>query len=214
MITSGRIPAVAVLLDMDGVLVDSTATVEDHWSRWANRRGLPPSDVLRFAHGSPISEVVARFVDPDEVSDESDWVEGLSSEATIDQAMPGALTILTQKLMPIAVVSSATRQVVEARLKRAGLPMPTVLVGADDVPHGKPDPAPYLLAASCLRVNINECVGVEDTPVGLRALLASGAVPLAVLTTHTADELAGAHALLDDLGQLHVGVDSVSWPRS
>jgi sugar-phosphatase len=203
-----------VLLDMDGVLVDSTATVEDHWSRWANRRGLPPSDVLRFAHGSPISEVVARFVDPDEVSDESDWVEGLSSEATIDQAMPGALAILTQRLMPIAVVSSATRQVVEARLKRADLPIPTVLVGADDVPHGKPDPASYLLAASRLGVNINECVGVEDTPVGLRALLASGAAPLAVLTTHAADELAGARALLDDLGQLQVGIGSVSWPRT
>jgi sugar-phosphatase len=170
--------------------------------------------VLRFAHGSPVREVVARFVEPEEVSDEADWVEGLSTEATIDHAMPGALAILTQSLMPVAVVTSATRQVAEARLKSAGLPIPTVLIGADDVPHGKPDPAPYLLAASRLGVNINDCVGVEDTPVGIRALLVSGAAALAVLTTHTADQLAGAHALLPDLGVLQVAVDSVSWPEN
>lgn len=68
----------ALLLDMDGVLVDSTGTVEKHWARWAARRGLAVDDVLREAHGAPSREVVALFVADTEVDAEAAWVEGLA----------------------------------------------------------------------------------------------------------------------------------------
>src|SRR5450759_4207176 len=85
-----RVSAKAVLLDMDGVLVDSTGMVEKHWSQWAERRGLDPTNVLRFAHGSPSREVVARFVPAHEVAVEAAWVEGLALLPADEVALPGA----------------------------------------------------------------------------------------------------------------------------
>jgi sugar-phosphatase len=210
-VLSPRVSAKALLLDMDGVLVDSTGLVEKNWSRWAERRGLDPAAVLRFGHGSPSREVVARFVPAAEVATEASWVEGLALLPTEEVALPGAKAVLTQRVLPVAVVTSATRAVAQVRLTRAGLPVPAVLVGGDDVARGKPDPLPYLRAAQLLRLAAGDCVAVEDTPAGLTSIRAAGATPLALLTTHRADELSDALALLADLRSLRVLPDGVTW---
>jgi sugar-phosphatase len=207
-----RVSAKAVLLDMDGVLVDSTGLVEKHWSQWAERRGLDPTTVLRFAHGSPSREVVARFVAAEDVPVEAAWVEGLALDSTtVEVALPGAHAVLTQRVLPVAVVTSATRAVARLRLTRAGLPVPAVLVGADDVARGKPDALPFIRAAQLLNVAASDCVAVEDTPAGLASIRAAGAKPLALLTTHRADELSDALALLADLRTLRVLPGGVGW---
>ena len=207
-----RVSAKAVLLDMDGVLVDSTGLVEKHWSQWAERRGLDPTTVLRFAHGSPSREVVARFVPAEDVPVETAWVEGLALDSTtVEVALPGAHAVLTQRVLPVAVVTSATRAVARLRLIRAGLPVPAVLVGADDVARGKPDALPYIRAAQLLNVAASDCAAVEDTPAGLASIRAAGAKPLALLTTHRADELLDALALLADLRSLRILPGGVGW---
>lgn len=197
------LPADALLLDMDGVLVDSTATVESHWSQWAARRALPIADVLRGAHGTPTRDNVARFVAADEVAAETDWIEALPVDGEDDVALPGAAAALDQAELPVAVVTSAPQQIARVRLQRAGLPVPEFVVGADDVPRGKPDPAPYLRAAQLLGVEPGRCVGVEDSPAGLAALRAAGMTPLAVLTTFSRHELP-ALAHVPDLGALTI----------
>ena len=211
MTTSGRLRARALLLDMDGTLVDSTDDVEKHWTLWAERRGLDPVDVLVHAHGSPSRQTVARFVDAAEVAAETAWVEGLSLHTAEERALPGASDLLAQRFLPVAVVTSATRAVAPVRLRRAGLPVPAVLVSADDVERGKPDPAPYLLAAARLGVAAGDCVGVEDTPAGLASMRAAGVSALAVATTFPAADLAGAIAVLADLAGLRVEPGAVSW---
>jgi len=203
------LPAGGLLLDMDGVLVDSNATVESHWSQWAARRGLSRADVMRGAHGSPTRDNVARFVTADEVEVEAGWIEALPADSD-DVALPGAAAALTQRDVPVAVVTSAPNRVARLRLERAGLPVPPVVVGCDDVPRGKPDPAPYLRAAALLGVDPSRCVGVEDSPVGLAALRAAGITPLAVLTTFPALEL-DALAHLPDLGWLTIEPGQVRW---
>lgn len=205
------IRASALLLDMDGVLVDSTAMVEAHWTRWARRRGIDPAEVLVHAHGTPSRDVVARFVAAGEVAAEASWVEELALEPAEERALPGALEVLAQELLPLAVVTSATREIARVRLRRAGLPLAGVLVTADDVERGKPDPEPYLRAAAALRVEPSACVAIEDTPAGLAAIEAAGAIPLAVLTTHTAPQLHAAVALLPDLAALRVSATGVAW---
>src|SRR5665213_2169834 len=106
-----RVSAKAVLLDMDGVLVDSTGLVERHWSQWAERRGLDAATVLRFAHGSPSREVVARFVPVADVPVEAAWVDDLALRPTDEVPLPGARAVLTQRVLPVAVVTSATHAV-------------------------------------------------------------------------------------------------------
>ena len=209
-----RVPAKAVLCDMDGVLVDSTGLVEGHWAQWAQRRGLDATAVLRFAHGSPSREVVARFVPAEDVPLEAAWVDDLALLPTDEFALPGALAVLTQHVLPVAVVTSASHAVARLRLTRAGLPVPAVLIGADDVARGKPDPMPYLRAAQLLQVAASDCVAVEDTPAGLTAIRAAGAQPLALLTSHRADQLSEALALLTDLRSLRILPAGVGWDDS
>jgi mannitol-1-/sugar-/sorbitol-6-phosphatase len=205
------LPAAALLLDMDGVLVDSTGSVEAHWARWAQRRGLAPPDVLQFAHGTPTRDVVARFVDPEEVAAETEWVSGLALEPAVEQALPGAARLLAQRLLPVAVVTSATRMVADVRFERAELPLPATMVTADDVHRGKPDPEPYLRAAALLGAAAADCVGVEDTPAGIAALRAAGATPVGLLTTHSREAMCAAVLVLPDLDALRVTDAGVEW---
>jgi sugar-phosphatase len=207
----GTLPASALLLDMDGVLVDSTGSVEEHWALWADRRGLERADVLRFAHGTPTRDVVARFVAPDEIVTEAAWVEGLALEPAAEHALPGAAELLSQRVLPVAVVTSATRAVADVRLRRAGLPAPHALVSADDVHRGKPDPEPYRRAAELLGFPPGDCVGVEDTPAGVAALRAAGVPAVALLTTYPSSAFGDSALILPDLAALHPSDSGIEW---
>jgi len=208
-----RISVDALLLDMDGVLVASTDTVEAAWTTWASERGIDPSEVLAIAHGLPSRDVIGRFVPPDRVVAETAAFEDAELDRGGDVAVPGALAVLSQRLLPVAVATSAPRRMAEFRLRNAGLPVPEVLVGVDEVRRGKPDPEPYLLAAQRLGVDPRRCAGVEDSRPGLASLRAAGAVPIALATTHRAAELRASRpaAVLPDLTALTIGEWSVAW---
>jgi sugar-phosphatase len=89
-----------------------------------------------------------------------------------------------------------------ARLRAAGLPVPPVLITADDVHFGKPHPEGFLLAAKALGVPPTSCVVVEDSPAGVAAGKAAGALVVALTTTHSADVLTAADIVVSDLSEL------------
>lgn len=95
-----------------------------------------------------------------------------------------------------AVVTSGTRATARHRLAAVGVPEPEVLVTADDVTVGKPDPTPYLAAAAALGVAATRCVVVEDAPAGIAAGRAAGATVIAVATSHPSADLADAHVVV------------------
>ena len=108
-------------------------------------------------------------------------------------ALPGAAELLSR--LPSekwAVVTSGSANVATARLRAAGLPHPQVLVCAQDVVAGKPDPAPYERGAFRLGVAAGQALAVEDAPAGLASARDAGCRTLAVITTHTASELTSA----------------------
>jgi sugar-phosphatase len=88
------------------------------------------------------------------------------------------------------------------RLAEAGLPVPNVLIGADDVERGKPDPQGYLMAARRLGVDPVACVVVEDTPAGIAAGRAAGALVVGIVSTHRRADLTDADIVIDELAQL------------
>jgi mannitol-1-/sugar-/sorbitol-6-phosphatase len=205
------LPARGLLVDMDGVLVESADAIRRHWRAWADRRAIPVESVMEHAHGSPSREVIARFVPAEEVAAEADWYEALAFEDPGDDvALPGAEEILSQDLLPLSVVTSATHAVARHRLERAGLGSPTIVVGADDVDRGKPDPAPYQVAAQRLGLAAQDCVAFEDSPVGARAATASGATTVGVLTLRTAEHFEGVATFATDLSHVRVRVDGVT----
>jgi sugar-phosphatase len=159
----------AVLFDMDGTLVDSREIVERLWLQWAAEHGLSAAAILAVAHGRRTLETI-QLVAP--------------HLATAETAVPGAAALLNA-LPPDrwAVVTSAGRKLAAARLAVVGLPLPRVLVGADDVARGKPSPEGYLRAAELFGVAPDRCLVLEDTPAGAQAGRAAGARVVGLRTT-------------------------------
>ncbi|MFI2363607.1 HAD-IA family hydrolase [Promicromonospora sp. NPDC019610] len=169
-------PAAAVLFDNDGVLVDSTAAGEAAWREWAVRHRLDPRAVLTGVHGRRSRETVARFLPADEVDPATAEIDALELD-TADQtvAIKGASDFVASVPGHLrAVVTSASRALAVARLAAAGIPLPDVLVAAEDVTAGKPAPDPYLRAAELLGVPSAECVVLEDSANGIRSARAAG----------------------------------------
>jgi sugar-phosphatase len=191
--------AQAVLVDLDGTLVDSEGPVRRVWGAFARRHGLEADEVHRFAQGRPSRESIrllapgadhdaeARLVEETEVSD----TQGV-------RALPGAADLLRGGLR-LAIVTSCSTALAQARLRAAGLPVPEVLVSSDGLERGKPDPACFLIAAERLGADPAQCVVLEDAPAGIRAGQAAGAIVVALRTTHGDEELAEADVIVDDL---------------
>jgi sugar-phosphatase len=195
-----------VLFDVDGTLVDSTPVVERTWRAWAARREVDVAEVLRVCHGRRTQDTVALFVPVAEQEAAVAELEQLEL-ADLDDvvALPGTQSLLSR--LPSdrwAAVTSGSHQLMRARLAAAGLPVPDVLIAAEDVSVGKPDPDGYVQAAAALRVEVQRCLVVEDAPAGLRAGHAAGAHTLAVATSHDPAHLQLADAVIADLTALTI----------
>jgi sugar-phosphatase len=172
-----------LLFDMDGTLVDSTASVERAWGRFAARHGLEASAILAVAHGRPTIEVVAEFAPRGvDVVAETDRIEAEEIDRTDGiSEVPGSAALLRGLDRDRwAVVTSATRALTLRRLAAVGIPLPKILVAADDVTRGKPHPQPYMLAAKALGFDASEAVVFEDAPAGLASAKAAGAATVVV----------------------------------
>lgn len=172
-----RVPFEALLVDLDGTLVDSTAAVEGGWAAWAEGVGADAEAVLAVAHGQPSRVTVEQFLPGADVDFAVKKVEALQVGAAVVQALPGALEFIGG-LEPSewAIVTSGSHHTAEHRLRQAALPRPEHLVTADDYRRGKPSPDPYLLGARLLAVDPSRCVALEDTASGATSAQRAGAV--------------------------------------
>ncbi|MEL6060537.1 MULTISPECIES: HAD-IA family hydrolase [unclassified Methylobacterium] len=193
-------PFAALLFDMDGTLISSIASAERIWSRWAAAHGLDVATFLPTIHGVRSVETIRRLnlpgIDPEaeaaaitraEMEDVGDITE-----------IPGARAFLAT-LPPDrwAIVTSAPRALALRRLAAADMPVPNLMVAAEDVKQGKPAPDCFLLGARRLGVVAEECCVFEDAPAGIRAAEAAGASVVVVTATHHEPASAGHPAIPD-----------------
>ncbi|HDX8352983.1 TPA: HAD-IA family hydrolase [Aeromonas dhakensis] len=166
----------ALLLDMDGTLVHSTGEVEAVWRLWCRRHRLDPEPVLAMCHGVRSREVIRTLAPQLDLAQEVALLDDLEIHHTGQaEALAGARPLLAS--LPVerwALVTSASQRVARHRLRSAGLPLPALLVGAEDVEYGKPDPDPYLLAAERLGLVAADCLVFEDAPAGISSALRAG----------------------------------------
>ena len=179
----------AVLFDLDGTLVDSTASVRRNWRKIATMLGRDGEDLAGHLQGIPGRQVL-RMIEPGlseqrireldqvlidgEVTDTADVVAAKGAAALLS-ALPGDRW---------GIVTSGPRRLARARLDAAGLPVPRILITADDVVTGKPDPAPFRLGATQIGHPPERCLAVEDAPAGIASARAAGCRTLGVLTTY------------------------------
>lgn len=184
---------------MDGTLVDSTGCVKAIWGSWAQKHGIELNAILQHSHGRRTIDTLNQVAPHLDVAAEAEALEAeeiMLREGMI--AIAGAFQLLSRlKPHQWAVVTSAGRRLATARLEYAGLPAPPVLISADDVHHGKPDPEGYLKAAKRLGVSPSRCVVVEDAPAGILAGRNAGMTVLGLTTTFAPEHLLGAVCVQD-----------------
>jgi sugar-phosphatase len=195
----------AILFDLDGVLVDSTRSVSRQYRLWAQKTNLDPQTVENIPHGVRAIDVVRQLAPHLDAEAEVERLEKMEAE---DQegvvVMPGAAELL--KSIPEnrwCVVTSGTRYLATCRLTHANLPIPRVMISADDVSKGKPDPDPYLTGARLLGMNASDCLVIEDAPAGIQAAHAGGMKVIAITSTYPAAALE-ADLVIEKLSQIKV----------
>jgi mannitol-1-/sugar-/sorbitol-6-phosphatase len=195
----------AILFDLDGVLVDSTRSVSRQYRLWAQKANLDPRIVENIPHGVRAIDVVRQLAPHLGAEAEVERLEKMEAE---DQegvvVMPGATELLES--IPgnrWCVVTSGTRYLATCRLKHANLPIPRVMVSADDVSKGKPDPEPYLTGARLLGMNSSDCLVIEDAPAGIQAAHAGKMKVIAITSTYPASALE-ADVVVQRLAQIKV----------
>jgi len=186
------LPATALLFDMDGTLVDSTAIVEKIWRRFAQRYQLDAATILADSHGRRTEETVAMFAPAGvQVAEEAARItaEEIADTDGIIEIAGASRLLAALPAESWAVVTSASRALAITRLTAAGLPIPAVLISAEDVTRGKPHPEGYLAAAKALNANPVDCIAFEDAAAGMTAVHAAGIRLLALATTLRPDQL-------------------------
>jgi sugar-phosphatase len=198
----------AFLFDMDGVLIDSTPAVARVWTKWAIEHGFNPQEVVARAHGRPSLTTVREYLPNANHELENCQVERREIEDLEGVVpLPGTLDLIAS--LPAdrwTIVTSCTRGLAEVRIRAAGLPLPKNLITSNDIVHGKPNPEPYLKAASILGFPAADCIVVEDAPAGIRSGKAAGAKVIAFRTTAPEPVLqeAGADWILNNCGDIRV----------
>ncbi len=172
---------------MDGTLLTSIAVAERIWGRWAERHHLDVAAFLPTIHGVQTVDTIRRLalpgVDPEVEAaaitraelDDLDGIEAIAGAADFLRSLPRDRW---------SIVTSATRDLASRRLAAVGLPLPAVIVTAEDVARGKPAPDGFLLAAQRLGFHAADCLVFEDAPAGIAAAEAAGASLIVVTAAH------------------------------
>lgn len=200
----------ALLLDMDGTLVNSDAAVERVWRRWAERHGLDGDDIMQVVHGRQGYATMAVLL-PDRPMEQNlaDNARMLAEETADVEGVvpiPGApefLASLVAAGVPHALVTSANIPLSTARMGAAGLPLPEVRVTAESVGASKPDPEGFLKGAAELGIAPEECVVFEDSGAGIEAGRAAG---MRVVGIGERARAHGPDAVVPDLTSVRVEV--------
>jgi mannitol-1-/sugar-/sorbitol-6-phosphatase len=177
----------AFVFDMDGTILSSTASAERVWTEWALRHGLDVAGFLPTIHGVRAVETIARLALPgiDPVAEAAMITQREIEDAEGTVAIAGAAAFLGS--LPSdrwAIATSAPRALAERRLSAAELPIPSLMITAEDVVSGKPSPDCYLMAAACLGIVGADCLVFEDAVAGISAAEAADASVVVITATH------------------------------
>ncbi|CAK45289.1 glycerol-1-phosphate phosphohydrolase 1 [Aspergillus awamori] len=201
-----------LLSDFDGTIVDSTDAIVKHWHKIGAELGVDPKTILATSHGRRSIDTIQLY-DPKKANWEYvSYIEGrIPKEYGSDAVeIPGAryfMSALDDAGARWGVVTSGTRALVDGWLGVLNLAHPKVLVVAEDVELGKPDPRCYLLGRTRLGLeHSSSLVVLEDAPSGIRAGKAAGFKVIALTTTHSLAQLqeAGADWIVEDLRSISI----------
>lgn len=197
-----------VLFDFDGVLMQS---VEDHFRSWnaafgeyGARIGWEEFALLEGQSLYRIAEQLGqiRHLDLETCrrigARKNEVYMATSAKALYQDAIP-CLEFLTRRGTSLALVTGGHRDRFDVSVDASFRSFFGAIVTADDVEKTKPNPEPYLKAASMLRLSPDTCVVVENAPLGIQAAKGAGMFCIALTTTLASVHLVGADVIVDSL---------------
>jgi sugar-phosphatase len=198
----------AALFDLDGTLVDTEPRSRAAWKRLFGSYGVPhDDDLLRSFAGRPGKVVLAEQLGlfPPGSSVDDLFAEAMSYATAAAEPVRGAVELVRSlhARIPVGVVTSGTRDYAEAELEAIDVRrLLAVLITAEDVRKGKPDPEGYLAGCRALGVEPARTVVFEDSPAGVAAAKAAGAYCVGIGTSQPAGLLTEADLVVPDLTSL------------
>lgn len=205
-----------MLVDLDGTLVDSAASIERSWRRWAGQHSKTYESLVGRLPGRTAAEVIDMFLDNTDratvQSEEQKLLDWQSEDSNDVTAIAGADRFLSS--IPddrVAIVTACDRRLATARLRAAGLRVPSLIIGCHEVERGKPEPDGFLLAADLLGFDARRCLVVEDSPAGVASGQQAGSPvlkigPEAIRSDLSADDFSGVSIEIDKRSELPIRV--------
>lgn len=204
-----------ILFDFDGVLIESEYAGNAQIARWLTENGHPTTVEQSMHHfmglsGNAFTDAIEKWIDgplPDDFSTAreaedarviAEGVPGVAGAIAFVESLPADL--------PRAIVSSSSTRWIDAHLRHIGLRAAFgdhLYSGHEHVENGKPAPDLYLYGARQIGVPIERLVVIEDSPVGAKGAVASGAYVIGLC--------AGSHCLAGHDQRLReLGVDAIA----
>ena len=186
-------PELALIFDLDGVVIDSMPTHTLAWERYLESNGIDPANIEARMHGKRNDELV-RDLFGSHLDERAAFEHGAAKErlfreligVTLEEKLvPGIREFLAEasKTVPLAVGTNAEPANVEFTLNGAGIRQYfRALVDGSQVARAKPAPDVYLRAAELLGIDPANCIVFEDSPVGIQAARAAGMRVVGLLT--------------------------------
>lgn len=207
--------SVAILFDMDGVLVDSNPSHRIALREFCSKYGFELSDdeLRDRIYGRTNREWLTNLFGARDEHDLKNWAEekeALYRKLYENDIRPVAglvafLNHLDEHQIDRAIGTSAPPANVEFTLRKTGLGKYfKVILDETFVSRGKPDPEIYLKSAAALGYEPNRCIVIEDSLSGIAAGKAAGTKVIGITTTHTPEELRMADMVIDDFTALTV----------
>lgn len=212
-----------IIFDMDGVLLDSEPFIIEAASRMFAEHGLKvrPEDFhpftgmgeKRFLGGVAEKYGFALDIDRDKKRTYDIYLDIIKGKLTPLAGTRDFIAQCRKSGKKLAVASSADWRKVKGNLTEIALPPETfdAVVAGEDVTHKKPAPDIFLLAAEKLSLAPRDCLIVEDAPGGIQAARAAGGKCLAIMSSFTKEQLAGADYFAPDLA--HVPDEAIDWQK-
>jgi beta-phosphoglucomutase len=200
---------------MDGVLADTGPIHYDSWVKMATKVGVEfTREIFEETFGQQSPTITRKLVGPevDEIFVEK-WAslkEQYYREMLRKKLvpLPGAIKIIKElksEDFKLAVGSSGPPENVDLLLSQLKIKSKfDVIITSVDVKKGKPDPEVFLNAAKKLNIPPQNCIVIEDAPVGLEAAKRAGMISIALSTTHDQSELNDAYLIIKDLTEISI----------
>lgn len=168
----------ALIFDLDGTLVDSTESILEVLSMWCNTHLLNIDAVFAASHGARIMDFLPKVAPHLNLDDEIKFLAKLEAKVTTGLAeISGAknfLDKLNQLNITWAIATSSVKSIAQLRLEHCEISAPEVFITSELVDKGKPEPDPFLLAASTLASDPRDCLVFEDSDAGIQSAISAG----------------------------------------